>query len=756
MSNTPQSVFDLTTRSNTPQSVFDLTTRSMSVRAASANEDQRSIEATISTDAAVQVYDWRRGELIDEVLRTDGAEMGDQLPLLDTHDRYSLDGVLGSARELRVDAHSISARLFFTRDDDQADKAWNKARQGHLTDVSVGYRVDESVELQPNQSQTIDGREFTAGERPLRIATRWALREVSLVPIGADKAAKIRDANQTIGSHLQTSSPKEKDKPMDELRAYLESLGLPTGATDKEVRAYHDGLDGVDKIRADQLLADAQATPPPEGTRTAPPEDTAEPERSATPPAADDMDAAVRRGIEADRQRGRDIRKLAGDDVSPAIVQRAVEDGWDTPTATAAFLEDVRGQRQAGPGIPGSAPAIHSRSREADCNIRSLAAGMMAGRGMDPTQHSLHSGQRQPRRADQITEQDADRGEDFRGLSAVDLARECAMLDTGRAYRDPEEAVRAAMSGTSLDSVFTTNVYAELIAGWAETPDSTTWCQEEDVPNFLAQEDITLNAQATPDRHPPGATAKHATAEDTAETYQIYRFSKQFVADQQHFLNDRLGALMQMPRELGEAARRVRPDLVYAILHANAAMADTGALFNNTAETTAGGHANLTTAVLGSVGLKAAITAMRKHRIEKKVLNISPRYLLIPVDLEFTAGELLASIRVNHTGDTDAAFPDINLLSRLGITAVVDDRLGAAGCTDPVTGTARTGSATNWFLAGERRTIKVAYLRGTNRQPALRSFQLDRGQWGMGWDVKLDIGAKAIDYRALHSSTGAG
>ncbi|KKM17840.1 hypothetical protein LCGC14_1671750, partial [marine sediment metagenome] len=173
---------------------LELTTRSIQLRAQTANEQERSIEAVIATDTPVEVWDWRRGERIMEVLLPSGAAIPQQLPLLATHDRWSLDSVLGSARNLRADGGSISAKLFFAKGDEDADKAWNKSRQGHLTDVSVGYRVYESVEIQPEQTATVSGRQFTAGKLALRIATRWTPKEVSLVPIGADQAAKMRQA----------------------------------------------------------------------------------------------------------------------------------------------------------------------------------------------------------------------------------------------------------------------------------------------------------------------------------------------------------------------------------------------------------------------------------------------------------------------------------------------------------------------------------------------------------------------------------
>ncbi len=62
--------------------------------------------------------------------------------------------------------------------------------------------------------------------------------------------------------------------------------------------------------------------------------------------------------------------------------------------------------------------------------------------------------------------------------------------------------------------------------------------------------------------------------------------------------------LRQIPRELAFAALREISALVAAIFTDNSAvgptLADTGALFNNTAVTTAGGHANLLTTALGT------------------------------------------------------------------------------------------------------------------------------------------------------------
>lgn len=729
-------------------------TRVISLRAATVDTESRSVEAVLSTGSPVEVFDWRAGEPILEVLRADGVELPDQLPLLNTHSRWSLDDVLGSVRNIRREEmngdQGLIGRLYFADADETAERAWNKVRQGHITDVSVGYRVLDSVDIAPGQKALVKGREYRATNRRLRIATKWKIREASVVPIGADEAAKTRAINQAEGG--SNMDPK--------LREYLESIGLRSDASDADAWQFVAGLTGENQREAGRL---ATGWDPPED----PPEESGDAGRSdlpADPPT--DPAAIATEAIRLERERARELRELAGDDVPEEIRQQAIDEGWDTNRASKEFLQAVRSQRML---QTGDAPAGHSHSHATACNARSLAAGMLAGRGMDPTECRMHNGIREPRKKDQLTEQDADRGDEFRNLSFTDLVRECALIDRGRWIRDPEEAWRAAVSGATLSNVFTTNVYARLMEGWALVGDSTAgWCDEEDVPNFLQQEDISLNTQANLRRLPRGDTATHATASDSHETYKIARYAKQFVIDDQDRIDDRLGAMNRMPTEMGEAARQLRPDMVYSVMLENPTLvADSGAVFNVTAVTTSGGHANLGTAALASDALKDAISAMVKQRIidpanrskpGKQVAGNRPRFLIVPSDLEWTARELTAAAALAKlfADSSDPYYAQLNLLAQEGLRVVVDDRIGATGVVDPRSEAARTGSATNWFLAaGGRKSLRVAYRAGTNRAPQLRSFVLTQGQWGVGWDINMDIGVAFMDYIPWYKSTGA-
>jgi len=755
----------------------DLTVSVMTLRAASINEADRSVETVMATENPVTVLDPKTWEVIDEVLRMDGTELPEEVRLLNDHRREGVESVFGSARAIRIEAGEVVGRLFFAADDPEVDRAWSKVRDRHIRDVSIGYQSLDYVDIPAGQTQEVAGRRYTAGNRTLRISTRWQLREVSLLAIGADPAAKIR---RETGDPPTT--PRETVLMNERLRKYLEAIGLRHEASEEEARQFLALLSGtraqVAKVLESETDSETSRLMVRAGLEAlgVDPEDPSKPaQRSAPPPADPPADppnpappadeARIRAEAQAEeRTRAARMRELGGDDVPAELITRAVDEGWDETRASREFLAGVRATRS---GSAGRAPAQHSRSHDADVNARSLAAGMLAAYGQDPTKHRFCREYTGQRRGDMLTEQDADRGDRLRDLSAVDLCRECALIDTGRRYHSRGEAIRAAVSGGTLSHVFGTNVYARLVEGWETIGDTTIgWCDEEDVPNFLQQEDISIDESATLDRLPSGGTANHATVSDSHETYKIARYAKKFVMDEQDILNDRLGALLGMPVAMGKAARRLRPDLVYSIMLENPDLvADSGAVFNATAVTTAGGHANLGTGALASATLKAGISAMVKQRLGRtttdpgEALNLRPKWLIVPAALDWTARELTAAgaLAKLFADSSDPWYAQLNLLAQEGLRTVIDDRIGAIGVKDPRTKTVRTGLDTNWFLtAGGTKGLRVAYRMGTGRSPQMRSFILTQGQWGLGWDINHDIGAAFLDFRPWYKSTGAG
>ena len=118
---------------------------------------------------------------------------------------------------------------------------------------------------------------------------------------------------------------------------------------------------------------------------------------------------------------------------------------------------------------------------------------------------------------------------------------------------------------------------------------------------------------------------------------------------------DETRKLKAYPRELAAAGLRKISALVAAIFTANAnvgpTMADTGALFNATAVTTAGGHKNLLTTALAAAEWEVVSTAMYDQPMLIKQaagyygtgpkMAINPKYLLVPRVLQLTAMKIL-------------------------------------------------------------------------------------------------------------------
>src|SRR6185436_12583251 len=197
---------------------LELVTRRMSPIPTSYDGEKRTMQATIATENPVDVWDWERGAH-KEILLADGMKMeGNQIPLLDSHLRYSIDSMLGSIRSIKAENGSITGTLHFDSTDD-GKKAEIKAREGHLTDISAGYQRLKSTWIPEKQSTVIAGRTF---EGPLRVTPEWKLKEGSLRPIGADGNSKTRSAMDPNIKQLLIQRGLSADATDEEAQRLLE------------------------------------------------------------------------------------------------------------------------------------------------------------------------------------------------------------------------------------------------------------------------------------------------------------------------------------------------------------------------------------------------------------------------------------------------------------------------------------------------------------------------------------------------------
>jgi hypothetical protein len=142
---------------------------------------------------------------------------------------------------------------------------------------------------------------------------------------------------------------------------------------------------------------------------------------------------------------------------------------------------------------------------------------------------------------------------------------------------------------------------------------------------------------------------------DSPETADFTKYGGYIPLTLELIDRDETRKLRQYPRELANAGLRRLSGLVAAIFTANSGvgptLADGGALFNSTAVTTAGGHANLRTTALSASEWEAVSNAVyAQPQLVKNAagyygagpaLAVAPKYLLAPRQLRLTAMQIL-------------------------------------------------------------------------------------------------------------------
>jgi len=730
----------------------------VTVTAATGTEgERRRFRLTAYTGEPLRLWGFEFPVVIDCATVDLTAQM---IPALLDHAAYA-DMVVGQIDAVRIEGAALAPPLvaegYFTPTEDERDAAryvLAKADAGFVWQASVGGDPGRLDRIEAGQSVTVNGREYPG---PVLVARGVVLREISFTVLGADRRTSAVLARRVKGAAAMT------------FEEWLVSMGWDTEAqtTLSEIqlanfqRLYNECMAGDDEP--------APTDPPPPPTNAV---DEPAPTEPPTPPtnansrppvmrAGGAVSPAVeyRRQIAAEDARIAGVRRVcaSGPDLQIAVGTRrvnlqahAIEQGW---TVERTELEVLRASRVTG-------PAVHVRSHDRDCTVQALEGAMIlrAGGRLDaPAYQSPRAIQagipawlRSPIN-DATRNRIMEAAHRYADMSAVDLCREALRIEGRDAPHGRSEMIQAAFSSSALTNVFTTNVNAVLLTTYLEAPDTTVgWVREAEVGDFKTQERIRLAKSSGLEKLPRGGEADHLSRADVGESYRIARYAKQFQVDEQDVIDDSLGALADTPQEMGLAAGRLRPDLVYGVLLANPTLTATArALFNST-------DGNLkTTSALAADKLRAAVSAMYLFAENGVNLNLKPTHLIVPPSLRHLSYELANSSQILIAGTAGSVTErgSNNALLADGLIPVADARL-ENGVRDPSSGTTYAGLATTWYLAcAYAQTIEVGYLRGTGRSPRVRSFKLEQGKYGIGWDVSMDIGAKALDWRGLVKAT---
>ena len=671
----------------------ELTCRNYAVSAASLDESTRSVEATIATEAPVMALDFKRFELVNEVLLMSGCRMpaNGQIPLLDSHNRGSVGTVLGSTRNLRIEGDKLIGRNYLSKRQ-AAEDAYQMIKEGHLTDNSIGYRVLGHTMVESGKTATIAGRAFTAGkDRNLRVVTDWQVYENSVCAIGADKEAKVRS----------DAEPRENKNLYKEYRSmkfeqWLQERGLV--------------LDQLTQEQAAKLRADFDA----EQLRQAPkPVDTA---------------AILEQGRQAELARQAEIKKLAGDKIPADLVERAIRESWTVEAAKGQFLTALRDSMAFSTG----SPAIHVRDEAV--STKTIEAALLLRAGMESAVVKEYG------------EKEASCADKFRDMALFDVCREAVRLSGGVVPVGRMDLIRSAFSSATLPQILGAVANKAMLGGYTSLPSTwEKWCQVGTVSDFKTQTRVRLTDVGELEKVGNGGEVPHGQVAEAYEQFSIATYAKQFSITRENIINDDLGVFTTVPQKMGIKANLKVQELVYKHLMANGLMADGSALFVS-------GHKNLnTSSALTDANLSTAIKAFRLQTdADGQPISVEPKFLLIPPSLERTARQLLESdlMIVTALGSTSSAATSPNKnIHRGALQIIVEPRLENATYSGAL--------ATTWYIIADPATIdtlEVAFLNG-RRTPTVERFDSSPDTMGVIFRTFIDVGVKAMDFRGMQKNT---
>lgn len=658
---------------------------------ATLDPDARSVEVVATTEQPVRVWDWERGE-IDEVLLMSGLQPVDRAPVLDAHDRWSTRNIAGSFRDMRVDGDRLMGRIYFSSRD-LGEQCFGLVQEGHLTDVSVGYSVEECQWVGEGETASIQGKEY---QGPIKVATKWRLHELSLCPVGADDAAKVRAAHK----------PEQKERTMDpRLREYLEARGLAKDANEKDAWACLATLREQDaQARGHHREAEGE---PSEAAQAGEPDPPSEAEAPAAASEAveepqDPADAAA-----AERRRAADILGMAR---MAGLEAQAVELITSERSAdqVGRYILEQMAQARGGAGYR---PPARIEADERD-RFRAAAVDSLLVRG------------------GVSVERPAQGHDELMGLSLRELARESLRRAGVRPPGDVRDMVGRALTTSDLPYVLGETTDRSVAVGFDEAPETwQQWCAVGATSDFRPGRAVRLGEIDGLEEMGQDDEYKYANLKDAQETYQIATYGKAIRISRQAVINDDLNLITSIPRRMGEAAARTVGDVAWAALTANAAMGDSKALFHED-------HNNMVgVAALDVDGVGAAVQAMMSQTdlSGKRRIRVLPTFFLAPTDLLVTAEKFFGSEFIGTQAEPNIRNPFSGTFTRE--RRIYEPRLSE---DDPAV----------FYIAGPKgRTVTVFFLNGVQR-PFIETAQ-DWNTDGTRVKVRIDVGAKALDWRGL-------
>ena len=344
--------------------------------------------------------------------------------------------------------------------------------------------------------------------------------------------------------------------------------------------------------------------------------------------------------------------------------------------------------------------------------------------------------------------------EQFRGMSLRDLTIECMARDgegsTTSLLRMSKDdlwnmACRQFFTPTaSFPAILDNAIKKSIVHQYNHVPTTfQLWTSEGSVTDFKPTKDHSYLAGGAGEFLRVGENGElknDVPKTDLLPQRKIDTYGRQFSMSRQAFINDDIGFITEVPGMYAASAKRTINKQVYQILMNNPAVFDGVPLFDKA-------HGNLIEA--GTKPSNEAIQALMMKMLLQtdpfgEAIMVQPRHIIVPVGYKFLMTTILSSPTINTEGNTQAVNPLYQYREQLEI--VEEGTLNAlAGAGNPVP----------WFMVGDKsyaKSLQVDYLNG-QKTPTIRRSEVP-GQLGYVWDIWLDWGITAVDYRGIAKNPG--
>jgi len=283
--------------------------------------------------------------------------------------------------------------------------------------------------------------------------------------------------------------------------------------------------------------------------------------------------------------------------------------------------------------------------------------------------------------------------------------------------------LQAAWATHSIAGILSNTANKSLLAGFNSV--ESTWrsiSSVRSVNEFKTLTSYRLNGGFKFDKVANGGELKNAAASEESRTISADTYGIMTSVTRTDLINDDLSALTAVPQRIGRGGALKLNDVFWADF------VDDASFF-----TTARGNLSAGSLALSLANLKALATKFRKLKDpDGNPVAVEPRILLVPVELELTAAEIMGSTLI-QSGATGGQ-PDRNVL---------------AGRYQVVTSTYLSNTTDYYLLASpaDMPVMEVAFLNGV-QSPVVETAEADFNVLGIQMRGYFDFGVAKAEYLA--------